>query len=78
MNPPMAIHDARRKRVKLYSRPSGARIERVHQPIFVYQRGDLEILRSLGDGCRSPDIKIGLDGEQLCVRLFEIEFEEVA
>ena len=66
MNQPMANQDAHRKRVKL------------HQPVFVRQRDDLQTLRSSGDGSRNPVIKIGLDGEQFCVRLFETEFEEVA
>lgn len=74
----MAIQDAHRKRVKLHRRPIGARIDRFHQPVFVWQRDDVQTLWSSGDGSPNPVIEIGLDGEQFCVRLFETEFEEVA
>jgi hypothetical protein len=78
MNPRMAIQDAHRKRVKLRRRPIGARVARFHQPVFVCQQVDLQTLQSPGDGWQNPVTKIGLDGEQFCVRLFETEFEEVA
>lgn len=78
MNPRMTIQDAHRKRVKLHRRPIGPRVARFHQPVFECQRDDLLTLRPPGDGSQNPVIKIGLDGEQLCVRLFETEFEEVA
>ena len=74
----MAAQDAHRKRVKLHRRPIAARVARFRQPLFVCQRDDLQTLRLPGDGLHNPLIKIGLDGEQFCVRLFETEFEEVA
>jgi len=44
----------------------------------VRQRDELEKLRLRGIGSQHPAIKIGLDGERFCGRLFETEFEEVA
>ena len=78
MNESVAIHDGHRKRVKLHRRPIGMRSKRFHQLVLVGQRDDLQILWSPGDGSQSPVIKIGLDGERFCGRLFETEFEEVA
>jgi hypothetical protein len=78
MNQSIAIHDGHRKRVKLPRRPIGIRSKRFHQLVLVGQRDDLQIFWSPGDGSRNPLIKIGLDGERFCVRLFETEFEEVA
>ena len=78
MNQGIAIQKAHRKRTKLHSRPIGAPIKRFHEPAFVRQRDDLEILQLPGVGSQDPAIKIGLDGERCRVRLFETEFEEVA
>lgn len=78
MNARMAIQDAHRKRVNLHRRLIEARIARFHQPVFVCQRDDLRTLQSPGNGSQNPVIKIALDGQQFCVRLFETEFEEVA
>jgi hypothetical protein len=78
MNPRMAIQDADCKRVRLHRRPIGARVARFHHPFFVCQRDDLQTIQSPRDGSQNPVIKIGLDGEQFYVRLFETEFEEVA
>ena len=78
MNEGIAIQKAHHKRTKLHSRPIGIRSKRFHQLVLVGQRDDLQIFWSPGDGSRNPLIKIGLDGERFCVRLFETEFEEVA
>jgi len=78
MNQRMTILGAHRRRVKLQHRPIGALIERFHQPAFVSQRNDLQALRSPGEGSQNPVSKIGLDGEQFSVGLFETEFGEVA
>jgi hypothetical protein len=78
MNESVAIHDGHRKRVKLHRRPIGIRSKRFHQPVLVVRPNDWQILWSPGDGSQNPVIKIGLDGERFCVRLFETEFEEVA
>jgi hypothetical protein len=78
MNSRMAIRDAHHKRVKLHRRPIGGRVARFHQPVFECQGDDLRTLQSPGNGSQNPVIKITLDGEQFCVRLFETEFEEVA
>ena len=53
-------------------------MKRFHQPIFVGRGNDLRTLQWPEDGSENPVVKIGLDGEQFCVRLFETEFEEVA
>ena len=79
MNPCMATQGAPHcKRIKPHRRPIGAPVERFHQPVFVCQRDNLQIHGSRGDGLQNPVSKIGLDGEQFCVRLFETEFGEVA
>lgn len=78
MNQGTAIQEPHRRRTKLHSRPIGAPIKRFHQPAFVRPRDDLEKLRLRGIGSQHPAIKIGLDGERFCGRLFETEFEEVA
>ena len=75
MNERMTIQDGHRK-AKLYRRPIGARIQQFHQVLLVCQRDDLGIPSSLG--LQNPVIKIGLDGERFCVRLFETAVEEVA
>jgi hypothetical protein len=73
MNERLTIQDRHRK-AKLYRRPIGARIQQFHQVLLVCQRDDLGIPSSLG----LQVIKIGLDGERFCVRLFETAVEEVA
>jgi hypothetical protein len=78
MNPRMTIQDAHRKRVTLHHRPIGAHVARFRQPVFLCERDDLQTLQSPGNGSQNPVIKIALDGEQFCVRLFETEFGEVA
>jgi hypothetical protein len=78
MNESVAIHDGHRKQDKLRRRPIGVRSKRFHQRVLVGQQDDLQILWSPGEGSQKPVIKIGLDGERFCVRLFETEFEEVA
>ena len=78
MNQRRAIQDTHPERVKLQRRPAGAPVKRFHEPGFACQRNGLQTPRSLGDGSQTPLSKIGLDGEQSCVRLLKTEFEEVA
>jgi len=78
MSQRMTILGAHRRRVKLHRRPIGAIIGRFHRPAFVSQRHDFQAFRSPGEGSQNPLSKIGLDGEQSWVRLFETEFGEVA
>ena len=78
MNESIAVHDGHRKRVKLRRRPIGMRSKRFHQLVLLGQRDDCTYPGRPQTDRKIPVIKIGLDGERFCVRLFETEFEEVA